>query len=103
MKHPAQPTLFSIRPEREVASLRERYAAQARRMVGATLLHMHEHFFEQEENRDKHKHRVTLFECRTGDGPGGCTRWLAIYAREGAYPDSDSVWPLDACRVVQLC
>lgn len=71
-------------------------ASQLQRTIRAALGHMHGHFFEQQDPEDLHKHRITLFVCRSGQGgPLGCKRWLAIYARKGAHPESTTVWPVD--------
>lgn len=81
--------------EAEHDALITRYGNQTRRMIRAVLIHMHGHFFEEEDAADQHKHRVTLFVYRAGTGPDGCTKWLAVHARKGAYEDSPTVWPLD--------
>lgn len=69
---------------------------QAKRIVQAILLHMHEHFFEQSANADKLVHRITLFQQVSGASEGGpCKRWLQVYARHGWHQNSATVWPLD--------
>ncbi len=71
-------------------------ADQMRRAVLAVLNHMHGHFFEQEEAAERWKHRITLFRRLAGrGGPGGCDQWLAVYARKGDNPLSETVWQID--------
>lgn len=98
----ARDELAAQERETEMAALRYRYSDQARRMVRAILAHMREHFFEQEGDREKYKHRVTLFVCKESQKAGTRKKHLAIYAREGLYSDSMRTWHLDE-NVPQNC
>jgi hypothetical protein len=80
---------------REANQLREKYAAQAKRIVEAILERMRSEYFRNEKDEAKYMHRATLFICVEADLVSGHGKHLAIFARAGVHKDSTRTWPLD--------
>src|SRR5262245_52287848 len=59
-----------------------------RRCIRRILLHMKDHFFENDDVSDLHLHRVTLFAYTKATPKSH----LRIYARAGVYEDSSTCW-----------
>lgn len=85
----------NLRRVEEQAGLRQVYEARFKAVIGALLDDLRARYFAREDDKEKHKHRVTLFRCVEDEGDPGRGKRLVIYARSGVYPDSTTSWPVD--------
>ncbi len=83
------------RQQDEVEALRQRYGAQAKRMIGKILETFRSRYFEGEAGEERYEHRVTLFACSESADGDTTGKRLVIFARAGIHPDSTSSWPVD--------
>jgi hypothetical protein len=79
----------------EVAAIRDKLNNQLRTAIRVVLEDFHDRYFHREADKEKHKHRTTLFTCVESNGNPGRDKRLIIYVRIGVHRESQSSWPVD--------
>ena len=93
------------RRQAELDQAREALKKATQRMMIRLLDEARREFFSVGEDAYHHKLRATLFRCATEVHPSGTRKYLTIYARSGANPESVRTWTVvdenpERCRGV---